>query len=359
MKTKLMFLGFALYAFTALGQKQAVVSFENTQAEFGKIKEENGKASVVFNFTNTGNDNLKIIEVKPSCSCITAEWPQTDVAPGQKGAVKVFYDPYHRSGEFNKSLLVHSNASVPEITLNIKGEVIPKVKTLVDSFPARNGNLMMANSAIFLRNTSNKEIKKDSLLIYNTWDQPMTLSFKNAPSFIDCKAKPTTIAPKKTGKICIAYDAAKKNDYGIVADTIILVTNDAVNPEKKVAITATITDDFSKLTPEQKKNAPVASFTTDYIDFGTCKSGEIVKKSYELTNKGVDTLFIRKAVPYKNDCKAYIEGKSALAAGQSTKITIEFNTNGLTGDEKRTILLNTNDPNKAFIILILKGKITQ
>ncbi|MCK9613567.1 MAG: DUF1573 domain-containing protein [Bacteroidales bacterium] len=357
MKTKLTFFIFMLFATLTYGQNKAIITFDKLMHDYGQMKEENGKVMAVFNFTNTGKDTLLISNVKVSCGCITADWNKTPVLPSQKGIVKVFYDPYRRPGKFEKSLWVFSNASTPELTLSIKGDVIPKVKTLLDSFPVRNGNIMMAANGFYLKNITNKEIKKDSLLLYNPSYKPITLSFKNLPPFIACHAKPTTIAPKQRGKIYITYDAPKKNEYGIVSDTILLVTNDSVNPEKKLSVNATINDDFSKLTPEQRKNAAAIVFTSEILDYGTVKQGETVKQAFEFTNKGKDMLHIRKAVPYREDCKVYLEGKSSLASGESGKISIEFNTTGQTGEQKRTILLTVNDPGKPFIILIIKGKI--
>lgn len=339
-------------------QKKAIITFDKTMGDFGKINEEKGKVFIIFNFTNTGNDTLKVTEAKPSCGCITTEWTKTPVAAGQKGIVKVFYDPLHRPGLFEKSVWVHSNADVPELTLNIKGEVIAKIKTLQDSFPVKNGNLMLGGNAFYLRNINNKEIKKDSIFLYNPGNKIITLSFKNIPSNVSCKAKPTSLGPKQRGKICITYDAAKKNEYGIISDTITVVTNDTINPNKKLAISATIVDDFSKLTPEQKANAPKITFSSDNIDFGKVKTGEIVKRTFDFYNNGKDTLFIRKATPYFQDCKITIDGKSAIAGGESGKISIEFNTAGVIGDQKRTILITTNDPNRAFSILVIKGSIT-
>ena len=43
-----------------------VISFNFLSHNFGDIKEEDGKVSYDFTFTNTGDDTLKIIKVKAS-----------------------------------------------------------------------------------------------------------------------------------------------------------------------------------------------------------------------------------------------------------------------------------------------------
>jgi hypothetical protein len=135
------------------------------------------------------------------------------------------------------------------------------------------------------------------------------------------------------------------------------VTNDSINADKQETINATITDDFSKLTSAQMENAPRIAFTSQTIDFGTVKEGEIVKKTFDFINNGKDTLLIRKATPFfKDDCKVNILGMTALATNQSGSIEIEFDTKGRIGnDVKRTILVTTNDPAKSFVILVIKG----
>ena len=41
-----------------------IISFKETEHDFGTIKEEIGKAEHRFDFTNTGDEPLKIIKVK-------------------------------------------------------------------------------------------------------------------------------------------------------------------------------------------------------------------------------------------------------------------------------------------------------
>ena len=340
-------------------QKSAIIKFDKTLNDFGKIKEEGGKVVTIFTFTNVGTDTLRISEAKPSCSCTTADWTKTPIAPGQKGRVTADYDPWHRPGEFQKSVWVYSNATEPKVTLDIKGFVIAKIKTFADSFPSRIGNLMFSASAIYLKTINNKDIKKDSIEVFNASSTPMTIAFADMPTFFTLKSVPATVPPMKRGKIFIAYDAGKKKDFGLVTDNFTIVTNDTSSAKKSFSVTATITEDFTKLTALQKANAPKITFTSEYIDYGTVKEGDIVKKTFEFKNTGKDTLFIRKATPYYSDCKVLLTGKPALASGESGTVEIDFDTNGKSGaEQKRTIIFTTNDPTRSFVILVMKGTVT-
>lgn len=116
-----------LVAFTLAAQENsAVITFEKTSYDFGKIKEQDGPATVVFTFKNNGNAPLVINRVQASCGCTSPSWTKEPVLPGKSGTVTAVYNPANRPGTFVKSISVFSNASKEPKVLSIKGEVIPK-----------------------------------------------------------------------------------------------------------------------------------------------------------------------------------------------------------------------------------------
>ena len=54
----------ALWTSSFSQSKKARISFKNEVHKFGTIKEEDGPYEVDFNFTNTGDEPLKLIKVK-------------------------------------------------------------------------------------------------------------------------------------------------------------------------------------------------------------------------------------------------------------------------------------------------------
>jgi hypothetical protein len=109
-----------------LAAQQPKLSFEKTSHDFGKIKEQNGVASVVFTFTNKGDIPLVINRVHASCGCTTPTWTKEPIQPGKTGKITAAYDPKNRPGSFIKTISVFSNAGTNATVLTIKGEVIPK-----------------------------------------------------------------------------------------------------------------------------------------------------------------------------------------------------------------------------------------
>ena len=106
--------------------KYAEATFEVKSHDFGTIKEANGPVSCTFEFTNTGNKSLLIIDATASCGCTRPEYPTKPIKPGKKGKIKVTYSPIGRPGAFKKTVKIKTNGKERTTTLRIEGTVIPK-----------------------------------------------------------------------------------------------------------------------------------------------------------------------------------------------------------------------------------------
>ena len=106
--------------------KQVEATFATLSHDFGTIQEAKGPVSCTFEFTNTGNKPLLIIDAVASCGCTRPEYPSKPIKPGKKGKIKVTYSPIGRPGAFKKSVKVKTNGKERTVTLRIEGTVIPK-----------------------------------------------------------------------------------------------------------------------------------------------------------------------------------------------------------------------------------------
>ncbi len=64
------------------------IVFDSPEHDFGDIKPP-VDLTHVFNFTNTGSSNLKILHVKPGCSCTAFILSKNEIAPNGSGQLKV------------------------------------------------------------------------------------------------------------------------------------------------------------------------------------------------------------------------------------------------------------------------------
>ena len=110
----------ALISFAA--NAQAKIKFKTETIDYGQITK--GSDGVrIFEFTNIGDADLIISDVKSSCGCTVPEKPNDPIAPGASSAIKVKYDT-KRVGKIRKTITVYSNATEPIKALKIKGEVM-------------------------------------------------------------------------------------------------------------------------------------------------------------------------------------------------------------------------------------------
>ena len=77
-----------------------------------------------FVFTNNGNKPLIITNAQGSCGCTVPTYPKEPIAPGAKGVIGVKYDTSRGGQPFTKTVTLTTNATVPNKTLTIKGNVL-------------------------------------------------------------------------------------------------------------------------------------------------------------------------------------------------------------------------------------------
>jgi hypothetical protein len=343
-------------------QKSATINFENIVHDFGRIKEEGGKVVHNFKFKNDGKQPIIIKNVQSSCGCTTPEWSKTPVMPGKSGFVSAEFDPLERPGAFSKQIMVYNNITNDPITLEIKGDVIPKTKQVEDLYRYNIGDLRLVSNHVAFARIFNTEKKTQSVDVVNNSNKAISIAVVSCPEHLSVVAEPSVLNPKQTGKITINYDASKKSEWGYVVDRITLKINDKAMDGAPLTVSATILEDFSKLTEAELANAPTMDFTETEFDFGTLKQGDKTVHEFTFKNNGKSDLIIRD-VQTSCGCTA-VDSKKVIKAGESSLIKATFNSAGKSGKQNKSITLITNIPGKDAsgaekyrIILRLKGNV--
>jgi len=355
---KLISIVFLAISFPMLAQQVgANISWDSDNHDFGEIQEEKGNVTHKFEFTNTGNAPLIITNVHPSCGCTSSDYTKEPIAPGQKGYVSATFNPSGRPGKFNKTVSVTTNATTPNTIIHFTGEVIPKPKTLEDQYPRTIGKLNVKTNHLSFATIGNNEIKTDSVPMANMTTEDLAVTFKSVPSHIKIKAVPAILKPNQTGYLEITYDANKKNDWGFNMDKVILVINgDAGDNREGLSVSASINEDFSKLSEQDLANAPKIVFESKVFNFGDIKQGEKVSYKFNFKNEGKKDLIIRKT---KTTCGCTIlnNPKEVIKPGESSSFEVTFNSAGKTNRQNKTISVITNDPNNSQVTLRVTGNV--
>ena len=102
---------------------QANIKFKDTKKSFGFVK----KGEIVkvdFIFSNTGNEDLEIMDAKAECSCTTVDFPKYMIKPGQTDTITVHFDTKSVYDRQDRIVEVISNAGKKPQNIRFKGVVL-------------------------------------------------------------------------------------------------------------------------------------------------------------------------------------------------------------------------------------------
>ena len=92
------------------------------------------------------------------------------------------------------------------------------------------------------------------------------------------------------------------------------------------------------------------------FNFGDISEGEIVSHDFIIFNRGTNILKINR-VKASCGCTAAMPEKSELEPGESTNLTVTFNSSGRNGAQKKLIRIETNDPENPQQIITITGNV--
>jgi len=346
----LCFVSFQLFA------QKATIYFQQKNYDYGTIKEEDGPAKCTFEFTNMGDDTLKVTQVRASCGCTASDYTKAPIPPGGKGFIHATYNPRNRPGNFKKSLTVVSNDTEHKnVILYIQGKVIPRPKTTAEKYPNKNGSLKFMSNHLAFMDVLDTQIKKDSMAIYNDGKKTLNLRFKNLPPFLTSNL-PIELKAGEEGWLVFTYDAAKRKDYGYVFDKISIITNDDVNPLKPFNVSANIVQDFSSLSEKDLKKAPIIEFDTTVYSFDEVTMGDVVNIEFTFYNRGKRDLKILKTKASCGCTTSKLESNTIKKKGKGV-ITVNFNTSNRRGNQHKTVTVICNDPKNPVTVLHIQGRV--
>lgn len=340
----------------ANGQTFADIKFEKMDHNFGTIKEENGPANYTFKFTNTGKIPLIIHGAVASCGCTTPEWSKEPILPGKTGFIKASYNPELRPGVFTKSITVNANISNSVVVLTISGDVISKALGINELFPTDFGQLRLVSNEMAFVKIKNDEVKTDTLHFYNPGSSPVSVDFKIIPPHITIKTFPSIVPPKSKGYFLVTFNAGKNHTFGYVTNRIYLSFNNDKKYDHFIKVSATIEEDFSKLSEAELASSPKIEYSSRNFDFGEIAQGKKVDYIFKIMNTGKRELIIR-SVTASCDCTVALPAATTIQPGGNTEMKVSFDSEGKVGMQNKIITVISNDPGQATTILRVTGTV--
>lgn len=134
---------------SALEWKEETISV--TTAPFQTVQE------AVFEFTNTGDKPVTILEVKTYCDCLEATANQKIYEPGATGVIRAKFRVGDRAGVYGRDITVSTDETPYPIHLRMRIE-IPEVATLSPRIVSWGSNEPTTEKSIDLQTAPNLEI---------------------------------------------------------------------------------------------------------------------------------------------------------------------------------------------------------
>jgi hypothetical protein len=354
-----------LFFVMAVLSAQPQIKFDNTTYDFGSIKEEGGKVTGRFEFSNVGNQDLKLERVQPGCGCTAANYTREPIPPGGRGFIDATYDPMGRPGSFHKHIKIFTNQPVDSasnggapLMVFIKGNVEKKPPTIYELAGYNEGSgKIRIKERIGRITTTNAQKSKYQFLIKNFSTESSPIDFINLPKHITVETSfGKVLKPDQEGTITVIFDAGIKNQVGKFKEVIIVTCNDSLEKKIPLQLDMDVKEDFSKYTPKQLKEAPVIVSDNDAVDFGTQFTHQQAEKVITITNNGKTPLVIRQLIPSRPSYTVKMESMT-INPGASAKLTITFIPRNLTGPHVATLDIVSNDPKNPVKTINLNAEV--
>ena len=198
------------------------------------------------------------------------------------------------------------------------------------------------------------QIKRDSLQILNSGNFPMKLKLEYDSSIFRIWFSKNELLPGQRGTINIEYDASKLGNYGYYIDYFDFYVNyNGQELKKQFTVRATLKEDFSKLSYEQRMNAPKIFFPKKDIDLGKISYGKPISAVVKVQNQGKRTLIIHNIMPIP-DCELGTFDKN-IEPEEEGEIEIIFYPQKFSSQYRRNIRIISNDPSNSLSFFTIHG----
>lgn len=325
--------------------------------DFGAFDEDDGKVTCEFRFVNMGDEPVAVIAARPSCGCTVPSFPRQQIAPGDTASIGVTFDPTGRPGRFEKNVKVQlSAAETPNITLRIKGVVIGNANTLRGRYPVDAGVMKLRSSVVPFGEMTKLRSKAEFVEIYNSSGDTIVPEWVMVPKYMRVSVKSPAIPPGEQVAYALTIVPSETDVYGILTDSVAVRATESSKPVV-LDVVANINEDFSRLTPGQRQNAPRAVIEERSVDFGRLSRGEVVEREFKITNRGKDELKIRRVYTADRGVTVSVD-RTGVKKGKSATVKVRVDTGELPSELLNArIAVVTNDPEDPTQIVRAVGEV--
>lgn len=321
--------------------------FDSYEWDFGRLREEDGKVSHVFTFTNTGRNAVVVERVVPDCGCTAADYSRAPIPPRGKGTVTVTFDPAKIAGRFSKRVTVYSGGGSNRNMITVSGYVVGRQRPIEEEYPvAVVGDLRMEALYAAFGYVENGQAKSVTVGIANGGAAPVRVEISPADTSALVKvAAPEVLQAGERALVTLSYDLTVGEPvYGLLSERLV-VSADGKKADLPFTVNAIAVDDFSGMTPD---NAPRCEVSPVVCKFGEVEPGSELKTEVGITNTGHGDLVVR-SVAGRGGTRCGLEAGAVIKPGQTVKVPVAFDVpERAMGSVSGGINFVVNDPVRPF-----------
>lgn len=280
----------SLCALTASAQ----VRWLQSEHDFGAFSEDLGAVDAIFKFVNEGSEPVRLLDARATCGCTRPEVPKEAVQPGDTAEIKVTYLAQGRPGRFSKNIYVRTSDKPSEQrTLVVKGTVIGASATLASRFPVAAGPMKMRTATVGFGDVTRGKLKTQFVEAYNQSTDTLYPALEGVPEYINVNITPAAVPPGEQVQLAFTLQSLNVPEWGITTGKFSFVPDRSAEPVEMDYFTI-ISEDFSRMTPGERLNAPVAAIEPERINLGEVPANGEIKAEFTVTNTGKSPLIIRR-----------------------------------------------------------------
>jgi hypothetical protein len=251
---------------------------------------------------------------------------------------------------FTKVLLVVLLSQPTQAQQTIAGK-----KTIQDKYAKKIGNLRFSKATVHFKKIFSNEVMTDTIQVMNNASYTIKLGQARTASHLKVKMEADSLLPDSATNIIIYYDAAKRNDFGMVVERIMITTTDSLVKNKLINVSASIEPYFAPMTAEDSSLAPRATLLDTLLNYGEVKQGDSIYAKVRVINTGKRPLQIHTAKTSSGTVTSKIENR-LVAPGDTTAVNLLLRTASIIGDDTKKVVIYCNDPYRPKPEFLLRGK---
>lgn len=188
-----------------LSADSSALSFDVPHVIASRISEDGGPKTFKVEMTNVGGEQIRVLRLQTTCSCLSANLGQMILGPGEKTQLTLRYNPQGHWGTFEHKVFVYTqpgNAPAAELIFSVE---VTSSEDNSGLYQVRMGSIgLRASDVTFTKGRKATE----TLNFINLSGKPLKLECEEMflPDYLKFDVVPETVDPDTEARMVITYE---------------------------------------------------------------------------------------------------------------------------------------------------------